>query len=98
MKFKLKYSDEAKGQFLELETSKNKLKQYKAVAKTLGLMQTNLRHPSWHTHKFDAIASPFGAEVFESYAQNKTPGAYRIFWCYGPARDELYIIAITPHP
>jgi hypothetical protein len=50
MKFKLNYSDEAKGQFLELENSKDKVKQYKAVAKTLGLMQTNLRHPSLHTH------------------------------------------------
>lgn len=98
MKFNLNYSDEAKGQFLELETSKNKIKQYKAVAKTLGLMQSNLRHPSLHTHKFDAIKSPFGAEVFESYAQNKTSGAYRIFWCYGPQRSELYIIAITSHP
>lgn len=79
MKFNLNYSDEAKRQFLELELSKEKFKQYKAVAKTLGLMQTNLRHPSLNTHKYDAIESPFGAEVFESYAQNKTPGAYKIF-------------------
>jgi len=98
MKFKLKYSDEAKNQFLELESSKGKVTQYKAVAKTLGLMQTNLRHPSLNTHKFDAISSPLGGEVFESYAQNKTPGAYRVFWCYGPERGYLYIIAITPHP
>ena len=98
MKFKLKYSEEAKGQFLELENSKERIKQYKAVAKTLGLMQINLRHPSLNTHKFDAIESPFGGEVFESYAQNRTPGAYRIFWCYGQEREELYIIAITPHP
>jgi hypothetical protein len=98
MKFKLNYSDEAKAQFLDLESNKSKVKQYKAVAKTLGLMQTNLRHPSLHTHKYDAIESPFGAEVFESYAQNKTPGAYRVFWCYGPVRSELYVIAIIPHP
>ena len=98
IQFKLKYSDEAKTQFLELETTKSKYKQYKAVAKTLGLMQTNLRHPSLHTHKFDEIFSATGGEVFESYAENKTPGAYRVFWCYGPKRGCLYIIAITPHP
>ena len=98
MKFNLKYSNEAKSQFLELENSKDKIAQYKAVAKTLGLMQINLRHPSLHTHKYDAINSPFGEEAFESYAQNKTPGAYRVFWCYGPERGYLYIIAITPHP
>jgi hypothetical protein len=98
MKFKLNYSDEAKSQFLELENNPDKNRQYKAVAKTLGLMQINLRHTSLNTHKFDTIFSPFGNEVFESYAQNRTPGAYRIFWCYGPHRAELYIIAITPHP
>jgi hypothetical protein len=52
MKFNLNYSDEAKGQFLELENSNDKVKQYKAVAKTFGLMQTNLRHPSLHTRDY----------------------------------------------
>lgn len=98
MKFNLEYSEEAKLQFLALENSKDKAAHYRAVAKTLGLMQVNLRHPSLHTHKYDTISSPFCAEVFESYAQNKTPGAYRVFWCYGPKRGFLYIIAITPHP
>ena len=51
-----------------------------------------------NTHKYDAISAPFNTEVFESYAQNRTPGAYRIFWCYGPEEGFLYIIAITPHP
>jgi hypothetical protein len=98
MKFKIKFSEEAKGQFLDLENSRGKVKQYKAVNKALGLMQTNLRHSSLNTHKYDAIKSPFGREVFESYAENRTPGAYRIYWCYGPERNELYVIAITPHP
>lgn len=98
MKFNLKYSDTAKNQFLRLETNKSKVAQDKAVAKTLGMMQENLRHPSLNTHKYDDIISPFGGEVLESYAQNKTPAAYRVFWTYGPGRQELYIIAITPHP
>lgn len=98
MKFKLKYSDEAKDQFLELENSKDKVAQYKVVAKTLGLMKIDLRHPSLNTHKFGGLSSPLGGEVFESYAQNKTAGAYRVFWCYGPKRGYLYIIAIAPHP
>jgi len=60
-------------------------------------MEVNLRHPSLNTHKFDSIKSLLG-EVFESYAQNNTPGAYRIFWAYGPGRSEVTIIAIIPHP
>ncbi|PJD95499.1 MAG: hypothetical protein CK425_08255 [Parachlamydia sp.] len=61
-------------------------------------METNLKHPSLNTHKFDQIESPFGGDVFESYAQNKTPGAYRIFWSYGPNKAETTILAITSHP
>ena len=26
------------------------------------------------------------------------PGAYRLFWCYGPESGQITIIAITPHP
>jgi hypothetical protein len=77
----------------------------KQVQKTLGLLETNIRHLSLNTHKYDSLKGPNGEEVFEAYAQNKTPGAYRIFFLYGPDRMEgkkrvssLTIIAITPHP
>lgn len=60
-------------------------------------METNLRHPSLHTHKFSDLSCKLG-DVFETYAQNRTPGAYRIFWAYGPSKGEIYILDITPHP
>jgi hypothetical protein len=37
-------------------------------------------------------------EVFEAYAENKTPAAWRIFWYYGPDRKQITILTITPHP
>ena len=70
----------------------------KQVKKALGLLQTNLRHPSLRTHKYESVKGPHGQDVFEAYAQNKTPGAYRIFWCYGPEKDQITILAITAHP
>jgi len=42
--------------------------------------------------------SRFGGNGFESYAQNNTPRAYRIFWVYGPETGLVTIIAILPHP
>ena len=30
--------------------------------------------------------------------ENDTPGAYRVFWCYGPDRRQITIVAITPRP
>lgn len=73
---------------------------FKQVHKTVQLLKDNPRHPGLKTHEYDAIPHPYDPKqkVFEAYAQNKTPGAYRVFWCYGPGTREITIIAITPHP
>jgi hypothetical protein len=73
---------------------------FKQVAKAIERIENDPRHPSLNTHEFTGLHSPFDprGKVFEAYAQNNTPGAYRIFWCYGPEKNELTIIAITPHP
>jgi hypothetical protein len=51
------------------------------------------------------LSAADGTKIFEAYAQNNTPGAYRVFWHYGPdARgvkgriSAITIVAITPHP
>lgn len=62
--------------------------QFKAVRKALRFLKENPAHPSLHTHKYDSLIGPDNTEVFEAYAQNKTPGAYRIFWCYYPPKKE----------
>lgn len=97
-KFEINFTEEADQQLLDLEKQKSKKNIYKAVAKTLGLMQTNLRHPSLHTHEYTSLSRIRGYKVFESYAQNNTPGAYRVFWRYGPKNNEITILGIVPHP
>lgn len=73
---------------------------FKQVVKCLSLLASNPRHPGLQTHEFASIENPFnkGEKVWEAYVQHKTPGAYRLFWCYGPERGQITIIAITPHP
>ena len=73
---------------------------FKQVHKKLGYLSENPRHPSLNTHKYSSIADPSGQkrDVFEAYAQNDAPGAYRIFWHYGPGKNVVSIVAITPHP
>jgi hypothetical protein len=73
---------------------------FKQVYKAVELLRANPKHPGLNTHAYDSITNPFDkdAKVFEAYAQNATPGAFRIFWCYGPGTREITIIAITPHP
>lgn len=73
---------------------------FKQIAKCVELLLSNPRHPGLNTHEFDSIAHPYDVKkkVFEAYVQNRTPGASRLFWCYGPGKDEITLIAITPHP
>lgn len=98
MKFELVFTEHADEQLNELESSKDKKAVLKAVNKILGFMETNLRHPSLLTHKYDEMEGPNGEDVFESYAQNRIPGAYRIFWHYGPGKKKITILEICPHP
>ena len=73
---------------------------FKQVLKCIELLQDNPRHPGLNTHEYNSIDNPYdpATKVFEAYVQNRTPGAYRVFWCYGPNKNEITIIAITPHP
>ncbi|MCZ7648140.1 MAG: hypothetical protein M5U26_23255 [Planctomycetota bacterium] len=98
MTFRLKFSEESAAQLRHLKQEPGQKAPYKAVLKTLGFMETNLKHPGLQTHEHSTLSRTYGKKVFESYAQNRTPGAYRIFWIYGPGRGELTIVAIVPHP
>ncbi len=98
MAFKLKYSEAAESHLADLKNDPSKRRILKDVAKALGLMETNLRHPSLNTHEYHGITGPHGEKVFEAYAQQKTSGAYRIFWYYGPSKNVISIVAILQHP
>ena len=98
MIFKLTFVDEAPVVLKTLKYTPHVSAQFKAVSKALVLLQNSPRHPSLHTHKYHAMAGPEGQEIFEAYAQQHTPGAYRIFFYYGPAKSEIIVFAIVPHP
>lgn len=98
MRFRLLFTKEASANLEGLEVDKGLSKKLKAVRKALGLLETNPRHPSLNTHKFSSLRGPAGEEVFEAYAESKTPAAYRIFWIYGPEKGVITVIAITSHP
>ena len=73
---------------------------FKQVYKCIQHLLQNPRHHGLATHAYRSLTNPYdkNEKVFEAYAQNDTPGAYRVFWCYGPDRAQITIIAITPHP
>ena len=98
MPFNLHFAKEAQDQLAALRDNAALTKRSKAVMSALGKLENNPRHPSLNTHKFTTCRGKNGEEMFEAYAENNTPGAYRIFWYYGPEKTMISIIAITPHP
>lgn len=97
MTFTLLFTDQANDDLTALEIYSHQKKRLKAVRKALGYLETNPRHPGLNTHKFSSLEGPDGEDIFEAYAESNTPAAYRIFWHYGPDKNEITIIAISPH-
>lgn len=98
MSFELEWTDEAKATYIRLKSDASQKKRYKAIQKTIRLVAENPRHPSLQTHQYFSLKGPNGEKVFEAYAEQKTPAAYRVFWFYGPSRGKITIFAIVPHP
>jgi len=96
--FELIFTDRADSDLLKLEEDNGLAKRLKAVNKALGYLETNPKHPSLNTHEFTSLSNQYGIKVYEAYAENNTPAAYRIFWHYGPDKKVITILAITTHP
>ena len=98
MEFNIYLTQTARKVLTQLKKDPGKNKAYKAVKKAIILLSENPRHPGLQTHIIYSIKGPSGEKVFEAYAQQNTPSAYRIFFCYGPDKKEITIVAIIPHP
>lgn len=98
MRFRLRFTPEANEKLDLLENDQSQKAAQNAVRRCLGLMETNLRHSSLQTHKYHSLQGPNGEHVFQSYAQQNTPGAYRVFWCYGPEPGAITVVSIVRHP
>jgi hypothetical protein len=96
--FRLRFTKEASATLDELESVPQHAKKLKKVRKALGLLQTDPRYPGLHSHKYGSIKGQNGEEVWDSYVENKTPSAWRIFWHYGPEPDTITVLLVTPHP
>jgi hypothetical protein len=61
-------------------------------------LEVNPRHNSLESHEIDVLTRRYGIKVWQSYLENQTPAAGRIFWAYGPGKGEITILAVEPHP
>ena len=70
----------------------------KKFARAIVHLQDNPFHPGLQSHEIDALSRRYGVKVFESYLENNTPSAGRIFWVHGPRRGHITVIGLEPHP
>ena len=78
--------------------AKNELKFFKKWVKALGFLSMNPRHNSLASHEIDDLTRKDGVKIFQSYLENNTPSAGRLFWAYGPDSGDITVLAIEPHP
>ena len=71
---------------------------YKQLGKAMRLLSNDPRYPGLHSHEINSLTARYGMKVWESYLENNTPAAGRIFWVYGPKQGDITIIGLEPHP
>ena len=69
--------------------NKNERKEYRQIGKAMSLLANNPRHPSLNSHEIKILSNRYKQKVFESYLNNKTPATGRIFWSYGPNKQDI---------
>jgi len=92
------YWDELRKKYHDETATKNEQSIYKKWFKALKLLSENPRHPSLKTHDIDPLTKRYGRKVWQSYLENKNSRAMRMYWFYGPDKDEITIIGLDPHP
>ena len=83
---------------LQSALDKNEEKFFKKLVKALDYLEQNPRHNSLASHEINDLTRKYGFKIFQSYLENKTPGAGRMFRAYGPDKGDITILAVEPHP
>jgi hypothetical protein len=111
--YQLRFSPSAQATLKTLEAGgANERAKLKKVRKALALLEQNPRYPGLNSHQYESfpVVDKY-VKVWDSYVENHTPSAWRIFWRYGPdepakvqadepetAQSIITILALGPHP
>jgi hypothetical protein len=96
--FDIIWADSAKETFNYLKSNPSEKKHYKSVKNAINKLAQNPKYPGLQSHPFESLKGVGAEKVYESYAENNTPGAYRLFWYYGATKNTINLFLITHHP
>ncbi len=66
---------------------------YKKWGKALKLLSADPGYPSLQTHEIEPLSRRYGMKVWQSYLENKTSGAMRMYWVYGIKEQKIQTLA-----
>ena len=71
---------------------------YKKWGNALKKLSENPNYPSLNTHEITQLSKRYKLKVWQSYLENNTSKAMRMYWVYGPNKNDITIIGLEPHP
>ena len=71
---------------------------YKKWGSAIKKLAMNPQYPSLKSHEIEPLSKRYGMKVWESYLENNRSGARRMFWVYGPNKEDITIIVLEPYP
>lgn len=95
---RLLFTEEARTVLKDMGSQAQYAKKLRRVRKALAQLEHDPLYPALNSHKYRSVRGDAGQDVWDSYVENKTPGAWRIFWHYGPGMHEITVLTIGPHP
>jgi hypothetical protein len=104
MPYKLRFAKAAQETLKALENGDgNDRAKLRKVRRALARLEQDPKHPGLASHLYESFPVGLSVKVWDSYVENRTPSAWRIFWHYGPddpggELPVITILAITRHP
>ena len=80
------------------KADKNEAILFKKLASCFKKLSLDPKYPGLVTHDIEALSKRYKRRVWQSYLENNKPAAGRVFWVYGPGKEDITIIGLEPHP
>jgi hypothetical protein len=97
--FKLKLTPEVISRLAEMEANNTYAAKLKKVRNCLAKLESQgPQYPGLNSHQYVSLRGPNDEPVWESYVENQTPGAWRVWWYYGPEAGQITVVLIGEHP
>lgn len=82
---------------------KNDQRLAKKLFKAIANLARDPFYPALQSHEIPPLTQRFSTrdrtiKVFQSYLENQTPSAGRLYWVYGPERQMITLVGLEPHP